>query len=62
MSKKKDCWQSVQEVFSSQKPENIILAGDLNITLNAKEKKGGSIVRYPLREIVEDVMREWDLE
>ena len=54
ISKKKDCWQSVQKILSSRKPENIILAEDLNITLNAKEKKGGSIVRDPLREIVDD--------
>ena len=49
-------------MLSSQKPKNIILVGDLNITLNAKERKRGSIVRDPLRETVEDVMRDWDLE
>ena len=62
MSKKKDCWQSIQEILSSQKLENIILAGDLNITLNAMGKKGGSIVRDPLRETVEELMRDWDLQ
>ena len=62
MTEKRDYWQSIQEILSSQKLENIILVGDLNITLNSKEKKGGSIVRYPLREIVEDVMMDWDLE
>ena len=36
---KKDCWQSIHDVLSSKWPENIILAGDLNITLNAKEKR-----------------------
>ena len=56
MTEKRDYWKSIQEILSSQKLENIILVGDLNITLNAKEKKGGSIVRDPLRETVEDVM------
>ena len=62
MLEKKDCWHSVQEILSSQNPENIILFGELNITLNAKEKRGGSIFRDLLREIMEDVMRDWDLE
>ena len=59
---KRDCWKSIQDTLSSQNPESIILAWDLNITINAKEKKSGSLVRDPLREIVEDVMRDWDLE
>ena len=39
LMEKRDCWQSIQDILSSQNPKNIILAGDLNITLNAKEKK-----------------------
>ena len=42
--------------------ENIILAGDLNLTLDVSEKKGGSIVRDPKRECVEDIILDWDLE
>ena len=30
--------------------------------LNAKEKRGGSIVRDLLREKTEDIIRDWDLE
>ena len=44
------------------KPENLVLAGDLNVTLALAEKKGGSLVRDPAREWVEDLMLEWDLE
>ena len=39
-----------------------MLAGDLNVTLALLEKKGGSIVRDPAREWVEDLMLDWDLE
>eukprot|EP00253_Pinus_taeda_P008795 PITA_08795 len=42
--------------------KNIIIAGDLNVTLAAEEKKGGSPVRDPAREWVEDIMISWDLE
>jgi len=42
--------------------ENIILVGDLNLTLDVYEKKGGSIVRDPRREWVEDIILDWDLE
>jgi hypothetical protein len=38
------------------------LGGDLNLTLALEEKKGGSIVRDPAREWVEDIMLDWDLE
>jgi hypothetical protein len=42
--------------------ENIILVGDLNLTLDVSEKKGGSIVRDLAREWVEDIFLYWDLE
>ena len=41
--------------------ENIIVAGDLNVTLAANEKKGGTLVRDPSREWVEDIILGWDL-
>ena len=41
--------------------ENIIVAGDLNVTLATNEKKGGALVRDPSREWVEDIMLGWDL-
>ena len=43
-------------------PINIIIVGDLNVTLAAKEKKGGSPVRDPTREWVEDIILDWELE
>jgi len=43
-------------------PENIIIAGVMNVTLAANEKRGGSPVRDPAREWVEDLMLGWELE
>ena len=42
--------------------ENLVLAGDMNVTLALWEKKGGSPVRDPAREWVEDIMLDWELE
>ena len=42
--------------LSMHNPDNIIIAGDLNVTLAAKEKKGGSPVIDPAREWVEDII------
>eukprot|EP00253_Pinus_taeda_P012315 PITA_12315 len=61
-SEKKICWNSLHTFLLEQNPENIIIAGDLNVTLDIDEKKGGSIVRDPAREWVEDIMLGWDLE
>ena len=61
-SEKKICWYSLQSYLFLHNPENIIIASDLNVTLAAKEKKGGSLVRDPAREWVEDLMLGWELE
>jgi exonuclease III len=52
----------LKEFLSSHQLENIIIVGDLNVTLSLGEKKGGSIVRDPFREWVEDIILDWDLE
>lgn len=59
---KKNCWNLLQSFLLEQNPGNIIIAGDLNVTLAVDEKKGGSIVRDLAREWVEDIMLDWDLE
>eukprot|EP00253_Pinus_taeda_P001985 PITA_01985 len=61
-TEKKFCWDTLQSFLLLHNPENIIIAGDLNVTLAAEEKKGGSPVRDPAREWVEDIMISWDLE
>ena len=59
-AEKKVCWNLLWEERSNLLG-NVILAGDLNIILNQDEKRGGSLIRDPIREIVEDTMSEWDL-
>ena len=39
-AEKIDCWNSLESYLNLKQPENIIVAGDLNITLDANEKKG----------------------
>jgi exonuclease III len=61
-NEKKDCWDSLNSFLNRHNIENLVVAGDLNVTLSLTEKKGGSIVRDPAREWVEDLMSEWELE
>jgi len=61
-SEKKSCWDSILSYLSLHNPQNIIIAGDMNVTLAVNEKKGGSPVRDPAREWVEDLMLGWELE
>ena len=58
---KKDCWDCLREVRSNTSLENIILAGDLNVILNQADKRGGSLVRDPIREHVDDLILDWEL-
>jgi exonuclease III len=58
---KKHCWESLQAYLQQNNLTNIILGGDLNVTLAQDEKRGGSIVRDPAREWVEDLASAWDL-
>jgi hypothetical protein len=61
-SEKKICWDPLQSYLFLHNPKNIIIAGDLNVTLSIEEKKGGSLVRDPAREWVEDIILDWELE
>jgi exonuclease III len=59
---KKDCWNKLREFLNMHQIENIIIVGDLNVTLSQGEKKGGTIVRDPIREWIEDIKLDWELE
>ena len=60
MLKKKICWSLLREERSNLLG-NVILAGDLNVILSQDEKRGGSLVRDPIKEIVDETILEWDL-
>eukprot|EP00253_Pinus_taeda_P036481 PITA_36481 len=57
----KICWDSIKNLADLENLENIIIAVDINLTLLSSKKRGGSIVRDPARESVEDLMQDWDL-
>ena len=40
---------------------NVILAEDLNVVLNQAEKRGGSLVKDPIKEQVDEIVMEWGL-
>ena len=61
-SEKRNCWDLVKAFLNSNKMENIIIRGYINVTLVVQEKKGGSIVRDPTREWVEDITLDWYME
>eukprot|EP00253_Pinus_taeda_P008616 PITA_08616 len=56
-----DCWDSIRQQADLTNLENIIILGDLNLTLHPSEKRGGNVVRDPAREWVEDIVQDWDL-
>ena len=60
-SEKRDCWNSLATFLEQETPNNIIIAGDLNIVLKAKEKRGGSNSKDPMVALVEELSQQWDL-
>eukprot|EP00253_Pinus_taeda_P023152 PITA_23152 len=45
---KRECWSSLSAYLEQTTPSNIIIAGDLNIIMKAKEKRGGKNNRDPM--------------
>jgi len=58
---KQESWKSLSVFLEAHNPQNIVIAGDLNITINQSEKKGGSLTRDPFKDQVESIMQDWDL-
>eukprot|EP00253_Pinus_taeda_P024339 PITA_24339 len=61
-SEKRDCWSSLAAFLEQETHNNIILAGDLNIILKAKEKIGGTNSKDPMVVVVEELAQKWDLQ
>ena len=59
-NEKLQCWTLLREEQSNIQG-NVIVAGDLNITLSQNEKRGGSISRDPFKDLVEDIISTWVL-
>jgi hypothetical protein len=58
---KKNRWSSLLALVESEYSQNNITKGHFNVTLSNKEKWGGSIVRDPFKERMEDLIAQWDL-
>jgi hypothetical protein len=60
-SEKKDYWQSISYFLKISSPSNIILARDLNLVFDPKEKRGGNSGRDQTLPFVEELVHQWDL-
>ena len=58
---KKECWNTLSDFIEIRSPSNIIMAGDLNIVLEPKEKKGGVRGKDPLQDTMESLIQASDL-
>ena len=59
-SENKDFWKSLNEFLELHSPTNTIIAGDLNLVMNAKEKRGGRNSKDRMIYVVEDIIQQWD--
>jgi hypothetical protein len=60
-SEKKDCWQYLADCLEIFSPSNIILARNLNLVFELKEKRGGNSGRDQMLPLVEELGHQWDL-
>eukprot|EP00253_Pinus_taeda_P017122 PITA_17122 len=58
---KRECWRSLSDYIAQISPTNLVIGGDLNITLDPKEKKGGIQSRDPFIDTVGNLILRWDL-
>ena len=58
---KRECWNSLIDFIAANSLSNVMVAGDLNIMMGPKEKKGGICGRHPTLKMVENFISLWDL-
>ena len=54
-------WNSLEDQWSGKKQCPYIIAGDFNVTISAEELKGGTKIRDPFGERLEDLISYWGL-
>jgi exonuclease III len=55
---KESCWNTLLDSKDTEHSHNNIIVGYFNVILNNEEKRGGSIIRDPFRENLEDLLVE----
>jgi exonuclease III len=60
-TEKKECWKTLNKFLEKNSPSNIIIAGDLNLVMNGKEKRGGRPSKDQMIFVLEDIIQQWDL-
>ena len=58
---KRECWSTLDAFLPANYFSNIIMAGDLNINLNDKEKSGGVYGRDTMLRVVDNLILTWEL-
>ena len=58
---KMDFWESLLTLKLDMQRNEVIIVGDFNTTRSSLEKRGGSIIKDPLGEKLEDLMADLDL-
>jgi exonuclease III len=61
IGKKTQCWSSLLALRGLEYIKNSIVGGDFNVVLSNKEKRGGSIIKDPFKESMEDLIADWEL-
>ena len=61
MRKKESFWNSLEDQCTRKKQCPFIIAGDFNVTISAEERRGGTKVRDPFGERLEDLISYWGL-
>ena len=58
---KETCWETLKESIGDDREDNILVGGDLNLILKAKEKRGGNFLLDQNRETLEEIMEQSNL-
>ena len=58
---KEKFWQTLRENTMEDRDENLIVGGDLNLILKAKEKRGGTFLPDLNKETLEEIMEQCNL-